>query len=398
VSALFKSKQTGVVLTGADDYPIHQVGLPIRHVGTSDRHFYDRYYFTGHGFGVKGTTDGPGEDGAFLSCGFGQYPNLGVQDAFFCIVEGRKHRALRASRHLDDRMNTAVGPIRVEVIEPLRRLRIIVDDNSSGVRADLEYTATIPAYLELRHFIREHARVLIDTERYSQVGHWRGTIETPDRVLTLEPETWNAYRDHSWGVRPVGEPEPGGIREDDGHQSQLRLSGMWNYSTMQFDDFAILYMLHETNEGVRHMQEGVRIWKDPDRDIEELGEPIVHHDFVSGTRTVAGSLIEFPEAPGGGFEIKVLPLKRCYLSVGTGYGVEDDWRHGKYMGPAWFDVIERNLDDLDSWAHMLYVENLARFEIIGGRFGSSVGHGFHETGWIGPYEKLGFMTDKDVAP
>jgi hypothetical protein len=295
-------------------------------------------------------------------------------------------------------MDTAVGPIRVEVVEPLRKLRVTIAENASGVTAELEYTASIPAYLEPRHFIREHGRVLIDTERYSQVGHWSGVIRVPGRVLTLSPATWNAYRDHSWGVRPVGEPEPGGIREDDGHQSQLRLSGMWNYSTMQFDDFAILYMLHETNEGVRHMQEAVRIWKDPARDIEDLGVPVPQHDFVAGTRTVAASVIDFPDAPGGGFRVDAVPLKRCYLSVGTGYGVEDDWRHGKYMGPDWFDALERNLDDLDQWAHMLYVENLARFEIDDGRVGRHTGHGFHETGFIGPYEKLGFMADKDVAP
>ncbi len=38
------------------------------------------------------------------------------------------------------------------------------------------------------------------------------------------------------------------------------------------------------------------------------------------------------------------------------------------------------------------------FEIADQRLGNQVGHGFHETGWIGPYEKMGFMTDKDVAP
>ncbi len=166
---------------------------------------------------------------------------------------------------------------------------------------------------------------------------------------------------------------------------------------MQFDDFAILFMLHETNEGVRHIEEAVRIWKDPERDIENLGEPVPHHDFVSGTRTVSRSLIEFPDAPGGSFQVEVTPLKRCYLSVGTGYGVEDDWRHGKHMGDNWVNAVEHNLDDLDKWAHMHYVENLARFETQGSG-GTHVGHGFHETGFMGPYEKLGFITDDDVAP
>ena len=46
---------------------------------------------------------------------------------------------------------------------------------------------------------------------------------------------------------------------------------------------------------------------------------------------------------------------------------------------------------------MHYVENLACFETQDS-CGTHVGHGFHETGFMGPYEKLGFMTDDDVAP
>jgi len=37
------------VLSSMDDYPIHQIAAPILHVGTSDRNFYDRYYFNLHG-------------------------------------------------------------------------------------------------------------------------------------------------------------------------------------------------------------------------------------------------------------------------------------------------------------------------------------------------------------
>src|ERR1035438_8071821 len=31
------------VLSPLDDYPVHQISEPMRHVGTSDRNFYDRY-------------------------------------------------------------------------------------------------------------------------------------------------------------------------------------------------------------------------------------------------------------------------------------------------------------------------------------------------------------------
>ena len=46
------------MLSPLDDYPVHQISEPMRYVGTSDRNFYDRYYFNIHGTGeVHGTAD-----------------------------------------------------------------------------------------------------------------------------------------------------------------------------------------------------------------------------------------------------------------------------------------------------------------------------------------------------
>ena len=59
----------------------------MRHVVTGDRNFYDRYYFNCHG----------STDELFLIAGMGQYPNLGVQDAFVVVLHERQHRVVRAS-------------------------------------------------------------------------------------------------------------------------------------------------------------------------------------------------------------------------------------------------------------------------------------------------------------
>src|SRR2546430_10706774 len=94
------------MLSPMDDYPLHQIAEPIRNVGTSDRNFYDRYYFNLHG----------GSDELFLIMGIGQYPNLGVQHAFACVRRGDKHRVVRASRELGDRRATTVGPVPAQVM------------------------------------------------------------------------------------------------------------------------------------------------------------------------------------------------------------------------------------------------------------------------------------------
>lgn len=55
--------------TPLDEFPVHQTPLPMAQVVTSDRNFYDRYYFTAH--------DRTGE--VFLVTGFGAYPGLYFQ-------------------------------------------------------------------------------------------------------------------------------------------------------------------------------------------------------------------------------------------------------------------------------------------------------------------------------
>ena len=86
------------MLSSMDDYPIHQIAAPVRHVGSSDRNFYDRYYFNLHG----------STDELFMVIGMGQYPNLATQDAFACVCSGGKQRVLRASKVLGDRMRIGV--------------------------------------------------------------------------------------------------------------------------------------------------------------------------------------------------------------------------------------------------------------------------------------------------
>ena len=84
-----------------DEYLAHQTPETFDQVFTSDRNFYDRYYFNMHA----------SSDELFLVTGMGQYPNLGVTDAFVSISHGDTLYVVRASRELGgDRLDTRVGP------------------------------------------------------------------------------------------------------------------------------------------------------------------------------------------------------------------------------------------------------------------------------------------------
>jgi hypothetical protein len=128
-------------------------------------------------------------------------------------------------------------------------------------------------------------------------------------------------------VRPVGEPEHPGIRGAEG-----QLTGMWNYSPMQFDDHSILYILNETDDGQRVLEEAIRIWNDGRREPEWLGRPEYDHRLTPGTRMIEHSTIAFPDAPGGRFSVTATPLLTAFIAIGTGYGMDADWRHGQ--GPS----------------------------------------------------------------
>ncbi len=362
-------------LSSWDDYPVHQVAETVRHAATSDRNFYDRYYFNCH------ANDGS----AFLVMGLGQYPNLAVQDAFACVVVGDEHRVVRASRELGDRMDTSVGPLRVEVLEPLVSLRVVCEPNDeSDISFDLTWRGAMPAFEEPRQYVRRHGRVLFDTMRLAQTGRWSGTLRCGDHTFEVAPDRWWGTRDRSWGVRPVGEEEPPGIRAGG------QMTGFWNYVPVQFDDHSLLYMLNELDDGSRVLEEAVRVWADPGRDPEWLGRP--EHDAVltPGTRYIERSTLRFPDAPGGAFEVSVEPLLDCWLMHGTGYGLDPDWRHGMWQGPL---VVEGRSMDYGAQRGELFglVDQVARVTQSGGVADGAVGHGLHEFFFIDGFARYGLV-------
>jgi hypothetical protein len=310
-----------------------------------------------------------------------------VQDAFALVRRGAEHRVLRASRALGDRMDTSVGPLRVEVLEGLRRVRFAIGPNPHGIEMDVVFEGSMPAFEEPRQSIRREGRVLFDTLRFAQTGRFRGWLRVAGEEIAIDPARHWGTRDRSWGIRPVGEPEPPGIRA-----GQLPLDGMWNYAPMQFEGFSILYMCHERPSGERPLQEGVRIASDPAREPEWLGPPEHAHVFRRGTRLIERSTLRFPHAPGGPLEVAVTPLLPVFVGIGTGYGFDADWRHGMYQGPL---SVQGVLLDAEADRERLWglCDAVARFEV-----GGHVGYGLFEYGLFGPFPRYGFEEFLDGAP
>lgn len=347
------------MLSRLDDYPVHQIVDVVRHTGTSDRNFYDRYYF--NLFNKAGDI--------FVVFGLGQYPNLAVQDAFLMVRQGDNQDIVRASRPLTDRADISVGPLKIEVIEGLKTLRLTVAPNEAEIELDVTWQGAHPAFQEPRHYIRKHGRVLFDTMRFAQLGTWTGTLKYQGKTYDITPDEWLGSRDRSWGVRPVGEEEPKGI-----HLGTPSMEGMWNYFPVLFDDFALMYLVNETADGKRSIEEAMRIWKDPAREPEWLGRPEHDHVFNSAMQYMADmkeGVVRFPEAPGGPLELRGTPLLQTYLTMGTGYGLEQDWRHGMYQGPEL--VVQKAHYNCQEDMMLGLIETPARFTLNG-----QVGYGMME--------------------
>ncbi len=293
-------------------------------------------------------------------------------------------RVVRSSRELGgDRLNTTVGPIRVEVLEGLKRFRVLCEPSDADLSFDLLFEGAMPAFLEPTTFQRHLARVISHTQRITQSGCWSGTLTIDGTAHKVTADRWRGARDHSWGIRPVGEPEAPGIRA-----AQGQFNGFFhNWAPIQMDGYTILHFISEDGTETRQMDEGVRVYpEESGREVETLLPSRHEIEFFPDTARVKQATLYFTDPSGEEFSVGVEPLQTVYMSAGTGYGPEPDWRHGMYQGPLKVETRSYDLTDpavLDKISGLN--DTLCRYTI-----GNEVGYGVFETAIRGPYPRYGF--------
>lgn len=365
-----------------DEYPIHQAALSMRFPASSDRNFYDRCIM--HCFSPDGST--------YLVTGLGVYPNLGVIDAYATARRGDSQVAVRASDALGgDRLSQRVGPIRIEVIEPLRRLRAVCDGDAYGLSFDLSYEAASEAFEEPLHLMRTGQRTTLEGCRFVQTGRWQGTLSVEGQDFDLGDEAWSGDRDRSWGVRPVGEPEmPGRPFRDP-------LAGIWwSWVPLRFEEFTIVVIAQEDPTGRRTLSEAVRIWPaGSGRPDEQLGWPRFDITYHPGTRWPTHATIELAERDGTPVTVEVEPINSITLNVGCGYGADPDWTHGLWKGEKWVEgaVYDLNDEAVRSRSALSLVDHVARATCNG-----EPGIGIFEHGCLGRHEPSGFEGWESMDP
>ena len=245
-------------------------------------------------------------------------------DAAFGIRIGDRQYNLHASRHLGmERMDTQVGPIRVEVIEPLQRLRLAVDDPEHGVAADLVFEGRHFPIEEPRCIRRNGPRMLMDITRMTQLGRWTGWVRAGGREINFENREVFATRDRSWGVRPVGE------RDAQPSVPERAPQIHWVWIPASLEDRVMLFYVNHDGDGVP-WNYGMMMYRDGG-EVEHFEGAEAALTLAPETRWPARAVVTVPDRAGGQYRIEVDAGPKFFMS-GIGY-MNDQWGHGLHKGP-----------------------------------------------------------------
>jgi len=368
-----------VTLTRGDDYPLHQTPEPIAFT-QGERNFYDRYFFNGYGL------DGD----RFFSLAFGVYPQLNVADASFCVVRDGVQTALHASRWLGlERMDLGVGPIRIEVVEPLVRLRLIVDAPDQGLKAEITFDARHFPIEEPRFTRRIGARLFMDYTRLTQNGRYAGWVELDGKRESVDG--FVGTRDRSWGVRPVG------ARDSQDNVPPVPPQFFWLWSPCNFEDGSLYF--HTNDDAAGEPWNRRAVWAaDGANDVEQshFNQARCRIEWRSGTRHARSAVLTL-QGQGGESTVEFRPLYNFQM-LGLGY-THPTWGHGVAHGPLEVEREDLTLAEADPrLPHHLHVQALSEVIWRGADGRERRGRGVLEQLAIGPHAPSGFTQILDMAP
>jgi len=362
------------MLTKYDEFLCHQIVSTFDHVETSDRTWTERTWFTA--FDTSGKIQ--------LVTSVGYYPNRNIIDTYGAVaVEGKTQYVVRASRELRPNTDTVVGPFSYQVLEPMKRVRAVLDENEYGLSYDVEFEGTMPPCEQdtASQFIRSRGRLFWNICRYFQVGRPSGWIKVEGETYYLDKDSWQAERDHSWGIRPTG-----GVPETGVQPSEIPPGYCYHYGLIQFPDRGILYEVVEDSEG-KPSHGGGKIFYPYGSEKEGILILSVEHEyqFRPDIRQLTGGRLLMGLEDRSELEVLVNPKSVCYLRPGGYFGYEG-FTHGLWMGPYFIDGLKLDLTDQNVERDISYLDD----RMCEMRCGNDVGYGIIEMVIVGKYLKYGY--------
>jgi hypothetical protein len=320
-------------LVDADEGLSHQIPDTFAVVGTSDL-----------GWTEKVCAMAAARDGSLqLGFGLGKYPNRNVMDCYAGISRGVEQMTVRASRRLSPEPTmTCVGPVRYEVVEPLRAIRFVLEPNDTQpVAFDWLFEAAVPPFLEDRVHTRAGYRVGSDLVRYHQTGVASGWVSVDGERTVIEPARWVSTRDHSWGVRSPAVGQPATDLEPSDNLAGVSFQMIWCPVLMERPDgsryalhlhyqiFEAPGFLHKRVEGGIEETDGRRRrWTDLSPELT----------FDPDNRRLRGGRITATTSDGATrvLEIEAVSDTGFHLGAGLYFGF-DGHHHGEWRGALHVD-------------------------------------------------------------
>ena len=373
------------MLNNLDDYPVHQTPEPLAQLATTDRNAYDRTWFNGY------SSDGT----RYFGVGMAIYPHRGVLDGAFSVVErgGRQHAFFGSRRAPRERTDTRVGPFRLEVVEPMRRARVVLEENDTGLACDLTFSARTAPIQEGRQTLWQDGRRTMDATRFDQFGRWSGIVEHPDGRFEVDEESWLGTKDRSWGVRRVGEPESGGAPA-----APQPFFFLW--APLIWDDHVTHAIFFDGRRGEPLVREGIvaplfakeaEVPAAADSTDERMLSAAHRVRYHPGSRLASSAELDLTDVESRTRTITLEPMLRFQMK-GLGYG-HPHWGQGMWKGELAVGSESFEPDSIDPLAP----ENLHVQQVVRARDGTRSGIGVLEQIVVGPYAPAGFTEWFDGA-
>lgn len=298
------------MLTNLDEVLHHQIPATFDQVGTSDHRFYDRCWLSAYHPDLS----------MRVVTGMGCYPNMNVVDGYGVIQHDRRQYNVRVSRQLRPNLDDhRVGPLSVEVVEPLRTLRVVLAPGDAPLSFDLTW-AGVTTPVESDHSLRMHGRNVMDVHCYMQLHRVSGWISLAGK--RFEADNWFGARDHNWGVRPgVGGWEPMTGPPVGAEESVLFALGLT-------PDVGIYLDVHEGPRGYVHGV--VQPRNQPPEQVTDVSYEI---DYDEGSAWYRRAAILLRTESGEKYEIAV-EREAAWAMIGSGYhgGFDDGKGLGAHRG------------------------------------------------------------------
>jgi hypothetical protein len=303
------------VLLHLDEYPFHQVTDTFAAVAGSDPSWNDGHYVC--------AADQAGRV-AFTS-NVRLYANNDVLDGFVCLRHAGRQYNVRLSRRLrPDMDHLGVGPLRLEIIEPLGAVRLVLDDNEQGIKLDVTcHTANVP-YMGPIEVRRIDGRLLSERATYEITGEAEGWVEVAGERIVLERATSSFFRNHSWGYQPPR----GGPRIYGAPTRSKRVPGLRQWVLFHLPDHGGFFFADPSGRaaaGRGAILSGERI-------VPVVG---IDHDldFYDGARRVRSGTFRLTDVEGAVRDYSFTDLGWVYCQ-GGGYfgGFDDGLGQGVYRG------------------------------------------------------------------